>query len=461
MGFKSLLDIVNQYPAKRLESVLPYYSKKGNTVSHSSGSIRNPINNAGRITSQLQNNLHWPKPFGNLTTNHPNWKSYSVIETNLGNNPTQFRFFLTMGDASRMKKNAGGRTYISRGLKDDLLAAENGNNPYFTTHLIPEIRFDPDSLRNLVSEFNQKERIWGFEISDSLGTESGGIGEKEIVQYIDSLLYDTPINETTNEFQLPYRFGTVISSHLFSQNVQGMGEGNTDDLDAGIATTTDDATLAGLFDDSSVGSTPQTTTTQTRQVQADDGTTVNISGDTANLTDTQVANIAADVGFGPGTDDTTTGTTFVIDSDNDGVANSILNLNDDPNFETVFDPFGNAIGNNDTFGAAAILGGNRLQNLQTDLMNFNNQNNQTTPPDNTPQDNIDFLARQNQNNLIPLGVRNVGGAGGQYAPFGEPGEYSYQTRFFNGQEYIWNRMNSGKWESTFFNVGNFFPTRPF
>ena len=87
--------------------------------------------------------------------------------------------------------------------------------------------------------------------------------------------------------------------------------------------------------------------------------------------------MVVDVGFGPGTDDTTTGTTFVIDSDNDGIANSILNLNDDPNFETVFDPFGNPIGNNDTFGAAAILGGNRFQNLQTDLMNFNNQNNNT------------------------------------------------------------------------------------
>ena len=128
--------------------------------------------------------------------------------------------------------------------------------------LCTEIRFNPDTLRSLVREFNQKERIWGFEISDSLGTESGGIGEREIVQYIDSLLYDTPINETTNEFQLPYRFGTVISSHLFSQNIQGMGEGNTDDLDSGIATTTDDRlhTWRGLFDDSSVGSyTPQTT----------------------------------------------------------------------------------------------------------------------------------------------------------------------------------------------------------
>ena len=433
MGFKSLLDIVNQYPAKRLESVLPYYNKKGGEVSHTSGSIRNPINTAGRITSQLQNNQHWPKPFGNLTTNHPNWKSYSVVETNLGNNPTQFRFFLTMGTAGRTRSNTGGRTYISRGLKNDLISAENGNNPYFTTHLIPEIRFDPNSLRSLVQEFNQKERIWGFEISDSLGTESGAVGEREIIQYIDSLLYDAPINEDTNEFQLPYRFGTVISSHLFSQNRQGMGEGNTDDLDAGIATTTDDATLAGLFDDSNVGSytdsAPTTTTVQTRQVQSDDGTTVNISGDTANLTDRQVANIAADVGFGPGTDDTTTGTTFVIDSDNDGVANSVLNLNDDPNFETVFDPFGNAIGNNDTFGAAAILGGNRFQNLQTDLMNFNNQNNNTN------------------NNTQPIAI---GGAQGQYAPFGVPGNYSYETRMnpTDGITYIWNAMQSGMWEDS-------------
>ena len=95
-----------------------------------------------------------------------------------------------------------------------------------------------------------------------------------------------------------------------------------------------------------------------------------------NLTDTQVGKYDQDVGFGPGTDDTTTGTTFVIDSDNDGITNSILNLNDDF-FETVFDPFGNPIGNNDTFGVGkTILGGNRIQNLQTDLMNFNNQNNQ-------------------------------------------------------------------------------------
>ena len=52
-------------------------------------------------------------------------------------------------------------------------------------------------------------------------------------------------------------------------------------------------------------STPTTTTVQTRQVQSDDGTTVNIS---AIGTNQQIDkyNIKQDVGFGPGTDDTTT-----------------------------------------------------------------------------------------------------------------------------------------------------------
>ena len=58
------------------------------------------------------------------------------------------------------------------------------------------------------------------------------------------------------------------------------------------------------------------------------------------------------------------------------LVNSVLNLNDETiNFETVFDPF-EINGDNDTFGRKS-LGGNRFQNLQTDLMNFNNQNNNT------------------------------------------------------------------------------------
>ena len=63
MGFKSLSEIVNKYPAKRLENVLPYYNvDKTGGIAHMSGSIRNPINDSGRIKIQLQNNQHWPKP---------------------------------------------------------------------------------------------------------------------------------------------------------------------------------------------------------------------------------------------------------------------------------------------------------------------------------------------------------------------------------------------------------------
>ena len=144
-----------------------------------------------------------------------------------------------------------------------------------------------------------------------------------------------------------------------------------------------------------------------------------------------VVNISSDLGFGVGTDDTTTGTTMVVDVDDDGTADSVLNLNDDPNFETFFDPFGNVVGNDDSFGAAAILGSglsSNLNNLQQDVMNYNNQNN-------------------NQNTTQPQATNS------NFAPFGEPGEYSYQTRMFNGTQYIWNRMMSGKWEKTFSTMG--------
>ena len=76
---------------------------------------------------------------------------------------------------------------------------------------------------------------------------------------------------------------------------------------------------------------------------------------------------------------------MVVDIDDDGTADSVLNLNDDPNFETFFDPFGNVVGNDDSFGSAAILGSglsSNLNNLQQDVMNYNNQNNNqnTTQP---------------------------------------------------------------------------------
>ena len=69
-------------------------------------------------------------------------------------------------------------------------------------------------------------------------------------------------------------------------------------------------------------------------------------------------------------------------------------------------------------------------------MNYNNQNN-------------------NQNTTQPQATNS------NFAPFGEPGEYSYQTRMFNGTEYIWNRMMSGKWETTFSGFGGFGNVNPF
>ena len=62
-------------------------------------------------------------------------------------------------------------------------------------------------------------------------------------------------------------------------------------------------------------------------------------------------------------------------------------------------------------------------------MNFNNQNNNTN------------------NNTQPIAI---GGAQGQYAPFGVPGNYSYETRMnpTDGITYIWNAMQSGMWEDS-------------
>ena len=49
---------------------------------------------------------------------------------------------------------------------------------------------------------------------NSLGTETGPTGEIEIVKYIDSLLYDDPIG-SDNEFQLPYRRGTIMMHLIY------------------------------------------------------------------------------------------------------------------------------------------------------------------------------------------------------------------------------------------------------
>ena len=63
-------------------------------------------------------------------------------------------------------------------------------------------------------------------MGDSLSSGTQLIGEREVVQYIDSLLYD----ETTdldNQFIKPFKRGTVISSHWFSQNPEGVASTGT------------------------------------------------------------------------------------------------------------------------------------------------------------------------------------------------------------------------------------------
>lgn len=354
-------------------------------------------------------NVPLPEPFG--YRGFEEWKQgATLVERNFAGNATSFRFVIEFFET--------GNRYYSRRLRDDLNEADQNGNPYFTKHLIPTIMIQLNQLQNYQKAFWPLEAVWDVQVLDSLGSGSTiEANEIEVVQYIDALLKGEPVTRD-NKLKSPYKKGTVISTHWFSQNPRGLGDDETASfLDVDLSGGTDAVDSAG---DTGVSEpTGGGAGGSTRTVQADDGTNVNISGDTGNLTDQEVANISADLGFGPGTDETTTGTTFAVDTDGDGEIESILNLNDDPNFETVFDPFGNAIGNNDTFGAAAMLG-NNLSNLQSDVQNYNNTQ--------------------------PLGV---GGAQGNYAPFGTPGEFSYQTKYFQGTEYIWNRMNSGKWEPTF------------
>lgn len=392
---------------RRLRNV---YLKGGGTTRHIGGPSNlhvNPINRLSNIiksklsTAKRENiknkfsNLVAPETFGQVV------KLAAKEERNsFGYDETSFRFVIEFEET--------GNRYISEVLKRDLDSANSNGNPYFESWVIPTIRLSKKRLNDFAKQFNRFENRWGFTIYDTLGSEAGQEGEIEIVRYVDSLLKRDPVG-SNNQFQVPYKKGTVISSHWFSQNKEG------------IANSEESAN-----DNSQLNKTRQTEGTTV--VTSDDGKDVTVVGDTADLTLGEVANISSDLGFGVGTDDTTTGTTYVVDIDDDGTADSVLNLNDDPNFETFFDPFGNVVGNDDSFGAAAILGGNRFQNLQTDLTNYNNQNN-------------------NQNTTQPQATNS------NFAPFGEPGDYSYQTRMFNGTEYIWNRMMSGKWEKTFSTMG--------
>ena len=268
--FKKLDDIVNKYPAKRGEDVTPFYIKKSSTqIEHTAGNSVNTINQKG--TLRTVKDLIYPNIFGEV----PPLQKLTLVDTNFSGNPTRFRFFLEMDSA----------TYVSVGLKNDLMTARAEGNPYFTPHLIPTINISQFNLKQLVRDFNAKERIWGFEITDSLGTETGPTGEIEIVKYIDTLLYDDPIGES-NEFELPYRRGTIISSHLFSQNPLGFALSGTDSIDVNIATGTDDESLADLFNQSNVGSYTDDTDDTDTNTQSGGGTSTTTSGDSSSTTTT-------------------------------------------------------------------------------------------------------------------------------------------------------------------------------
>lgn len=268
--FKKLDDIVNKYPAKKSENVKPFYVKKSETeIEHTAGNSVNTINQKGTLRDVRD--LIYPNRFGTV----PPLRDVKLVSTNFSDNPTRFRFFLEM-DID---------TYISTALLNDLRAAREEGNPYFTPHLIPTINISQFNLKQLVSEFNAKERIWGFEITNSLGTETGPAGEIEIVKYIDTLLYDDPIGES-NEFELPYRRGTIIASHLFSQNPPGFALSGTDSIDINIATGTDDASLADLFNQSNVGSYTNDTDDTDTNTQSGGSTSTTTSGGSSSTNTT-------------------------------------------------------------------------------------------------------------------------------------------------------------------------------
>ena len=81
-------------------------------------------------------------------------------------------------------------------------------------------------METYIQSFKEDETRWGVTMEDSLSSGTQLIGEREVVQYIDSLLYD----ETTdldNQFIKPFKRGTVISSHWFSQNPEGVASTGT------------------------------------------------------------------------------------------------------------------------------------------------------------------------------------------------------------------------------------------
>jgi len=332
--WKTLEELVNKYPVGKYDSVQPHYlkgsmgSSRGSGggsgpdfVNHITAGLVNTLNgtNTARRFNQLGSAFPYPFPkFGNIK--RPT--GLLVQSTNLGGNPTQFRFIIQFTDS--------GRRYISSFLKTDMDSRWAEGNPYYTKHLIPTINLRKQTLNQFKESFSAIERQWGVNIVDSLGTESGETGEREIVRYIDTLLYDEPVG-ANNTFVLPYKKGTVVSSHLFSQNPIGAGN-------------SDSTSQVQISRGSSLG---KGNAGEVNVVTANTGEEVTIVGDTFNLDLQDVADTAADIGSGNYDGPTTTG---VIDSDGDGQADSIANFADeleDSDGDGIFD-----------LGAAGILGGN-------------------------------------------------------------------------------------------------------
>ena len=275
----------------------------GNTVSHTATSINggvhvNTVNERSKLFSIPNSNIKLPRPFGTVNRDY---RAYELIERNLEGRDTSLRFFVRFET---------GNTYISKQLRIDLDAAAENGNPYFTSHLIPTINLNKAKLNDLKRRFQGIEKTWQFDgsylpIVNSLGTEIGKDGEREIFKYIDSLLKSPPTGESP-DFIAPYRKGTVIETSWFSQNDPGLGVETSD-------SNVDYGSLKGNAGETNV-------------VTANTGEEITIVGDTLDKSLQEVADIAADVGSGNYDGTTTTG---VLDADGDGTADSIANFADE------------------------------------------------------------------------------------------------------------------------------------
>ncbi len=234
--------IVNTYPVSEdrnksvsdfLTEVRRAYKKTTNGVEHKAGRFSNTINqNSGLYNGRrrISPDMPLPKPFGEIEPIEG-----TVIYRNLGDALTQFRFQILFTDS--------GNKYISKGLKDDLDYAKKNGNPYFTSHLIPRIELNKFKMQSYIESFKAEEEKWGVELYNSLSTGTQLVGEREVVRYIDSILYDSP-TDLDNQFIKPYKRGTIISSHWFSQNPEGIGSTSdipTPDIIAGNQADTDTA----------------------------------------------------------------------------------------------------------------------------------------------------------------------------------------------------------------------------